>query len=178
MQHVERLAREKAATAAHRIQGPAIIIAADTVVVAGGEILGKPGSPRDASRMLRLLSGRAHQVLTGLALLLLPPGKHLSGHKPGGKLISDVECTRVFFAPLTADEIAAYVASGEPMGKAGGYAIQGRAGRFVIRIEGCYFNVVGLPLARLYSMLRKAGLQRLVLKNKRRPTPSGRRKRT
>lgn len=168
--HVARLAREKVLACAEGISGPAILIGADTVVLAGRRILGKPSSPRDASRMLGLLSGRTHTVLTGIAVL------HLPARRRTRRLQSVVECTRVTFASLSAHEIAAYVASGEPMGKAGAYAIQGRAGKFVTRIEGCYFNVVGLPLARLYRMMRRAGLEQSVLKNKRRPKPSGRRK--
>jgi len=145
--HVARLAREKAAAVAKRILTPAVVIGADTVVVVGREILGKPSSPRDARRMLRLLSGKTHKVLTGVAVLCLMPGTR------SVRLFSAVESTNVRFAPLSAREIYAYVATGEPMGKAGAYAIQGRAGKFVTRIEGCYFNVVGLPLARLYRML-------------------------
>ena len=174
--HVTRLAREKARAGAKGISGPAVVIGADTVVVVGRKILGKPASRRDARRMLRLLSGRTHAVLTGFAVLYLPRQKRRSRTLTGATLRSAVESTRVTFAPLSAREITAYLASGEPMGKAGAYAIQGRAGKFVTRIEGCYFNVVGLPLARLYSMLRKAGLENVSRKNKRRPKPSGRRR--
>ncbi len=145
--HVARLAREKALACAKRVSGPAIILGADTVVVLGRHILGKPSSPANARHMLRLLSGRTHRVLTGIALLRLASDGRT-------RVLSAVESTRVTFAPLGAREIAAYVSSGEPMGKAGAYAIQGRAGRFVTRIEGCYFNVVGLPLSRLCRMLR------------------------
>lgn len=160
-EHVLRLAREKATAGAKGISGPAAVIGADTVVVVGREILGKPASRRDARRMLRLLSGRTHRVLTGLALLLLRlrPGEHRQSSARRGKIRSAVESTRVTFAPLSSREIAAYVASGEPMDKAGAYAVQGRAGKFVTRIEGCYFNVVGLPLVHLCRMLRKMGLK-------------------
>jgi nucleoside triphosphate pyrophosphatase len=175
-EHVRRLAREKALTGAMQLSGPAVVVGADTVVVAGGEILGKPTSRSDARRMLRLLSGRTHAVLTGLALLRLPRRSRRCPALSGATLRSAVESTRVTFAPLSAREIAAYLASGEPMGKAGAYAIQGRGGKFVTRIEGCYCNVVGLPLARLYSMLRKAGLENISRKYKRRPKPSGRRR--
>jgi septum formation protein len=99
--------------------------------------------------MLRLLSGRTHQVLTGVALLRLPESELLVEH----------ERTRVTFTALSDAEIEEYVASGEPLDKAGGYAIQGRAGRYIPRIEGCYFNVVGLPLARVYRMLRELNWQ-------------------
>ena len=126
---------------------PAIVIAADTVVVMNGEVLGKPASAEDAAQMLRRLGGRSHQVLTGLAVLRIL----------GGAARVEVETTQVTFAPLTETEIEAYVVSGEPLDKAGAYAIQGRGGRFVARVEGCYFNVVGLPLARLYRMLSEMG---------------------
>lgn len=145
--YVRRLAEVKARAVAARISPPAIVIAADTVVVMNGEVLGKPASAEDAGRMLRRLSGRSHQVLTGLAVLKIP----------GGAARVEIETTQVTFAPLTETEIVAYVASGEPLGKAGAYAIQGRGGRFVARVEGCYFNVVGLPLARLYGILREMG---------------------
>ncbi len=154
-EQVTRLAREKALAAARRVRGPAIVIGADTVVVVGRKILGKPSSRRSARLMLRRLSGRTHRVLTGLALLGLPPGKRLPPTGRGGKMLSAVESTRVTFAPLSTRQIEAYVKSGEPMGKAGAYAIQGGAGKFVTRIEGCYFNVVGLPLARLCRLLQQ-----------------------
>jgi septum formation protein len=141
--YVERLAREKAlAVAANPGE---IILAADTTVVVDDEVLEKPSSPGDAVRMLRLLSGREHEVMTGVCL------------RSPGALASGVEVTRVRFVPLTEDEIAGYVASGEPMDKAGAYAIQGLASKFIDRVEGCYFNVVGLPVARVYRMLKEAG---------------------
>ncbi len=144
---VARLAEEKARAAAAQIHEPAIILGADTVVEVGGKILGKPRDAAEAREMLSFLSGRTHRVLTGLCVLRVPEGG----------VRSAVENTRVTFAPLTQEEIADYVASGEPFDKAGGYAIQGRAGRYVTRIEGCYFNVVGLPLARLYALLKGLG---------------------
>ncbi len=149
--YVRRLAMEKARAAAGAeadwIPHPAIFVGADTTVVAGEEVLGKPESEADAGRMLRMLSGRVHEVRTGLALLRRPD--------PAERVLEEI--TRVSFAPLSEDEIAAYVASGEPFDKAGGYAIQGLAGRYITRIEGCYFNVVGLPLARLWAALRELG---------------------
>lgn len=149
--YVERLARAKARTAAARLtemhQDCGTIVAADTTVVLEGEILGKPESAEDARRMLRQLSGRWHQVLTGLAVLPLGDAAHREH--------AVVEETRVQFAKLSANEIEAYIATGEPFDKAGAYAIQGLAGKFIPRIEGCYFNVMGLPLARLYEILRK-----------------------
>ncbi len=131
--HVRRLARAKA-RAARRQRGE-WVLAADTVVVLGTKILGKPHSPRDAARMLRSLSGRMHRVLTGVCLLT-PRRSH-----------STVVETKVWFRTLSSAEIARYVASREPFDKAGAYAIQGLASRFVRRIDGDYFNVVGLPLS-------------------------------
>jgi septum formation protein len=125
----------------------ALVIGADTEVVIDGEVLGKPISDDDARRMLRRLAGRTHEVLTGVAVIRLPDGARRIEH----------EVTQVAFAPLTDADIAAYVASEEHRDKAGGYAIQGRAGTFVTRVEGCYFNVVGLPLARLARMLSNLG---------------------
>ena len=145
-----RLAEAKARAAVARL-GPTneqtIIVAADTTVEIAGEILGKPASPEAAREMLRRLSGKTHHVLTALALVFLPDGATRS----------DLESTEVCFSALSAKEIDEYVATGEPMDKAGAYAIQGRAGRFVERVEGCYFNVVGLPLARLYRNLKELG---------------------
>ncbi|MGC8794008.1 MAG: Maf family protein [Bryobacteraceae bacterium] len=139
--HVERLAREKARVAP---AGPDdIVLGADTVVVVDGEILGKPADAEDAARMLRKLSGRMHRVLTGVCL------------KRGPTELTHVEATWVSFATLDEQEIRDYVASGEPMDKAGAYAIQGLASRFVKRIEGCYFNVVGLPVASVYRLLKQ-----------------------
>lgn len=148
--YVRRLALAKARRAAEiavRKGRPAIVIGADTVVVAGGKILGKPGDLPTSRRMLRSLSGCTHTVLTGLAVVRIP----------GGVEKTAVEKTRVRFAKLSEKEIDAYLMTGEPYHKAGAYAIQGIAGRFVTRIEGCYFNVVGLPLARLCSLLREFG---------------------
>ncbi|MGH9791998.1 MAG: Maf family protein [Candidatus Acidiferrales bacterium] len=125
----------------------ALLIGADTEVVIDGEVLGKPESGEDARRMLRRLAGRTHEVITGVALVRLPDGERRVEH----------EVTRVTFAPLSDAEIEAYVASEEHRDKAGGYAIQGRGGTFVTRVEGCYFNVVGLPLARLWRMMREMG---------------------
>jgi septum formation protein len=156
--HVMRLAREKALAASNHFRGNAVIIAADTVVVASGKILGKPSSQNDARQMLRLLSGRKHRVLTGLAVLRMESSRALAGRRHT-RLLSSVETTSVWFTRLIPREIHDYVATGEPADKAGAYAIQGRAARFITRIEGCYFNVVGLPLARLYRMLRALGVR-------------------
>jgi septum formation protein len=144
---VLRLAQAKADLAAARAVGPAILIAADTEVVLDGHIFGKPRSSDDARRMLEKLSGRTHAVLTGVALVRLLDVER----------ISFVESTLVQFAPLSDEEITRYLATGEPHDKAGAYAIQGYAARYIPRIEGCYFNVVGLPLARLQQALRELG---------------------
>jgi septum formation protein len=140
---VLRLAQTKADLAAARAVGPAILIAADTEVVLDAHIFGKPRSSDDARSMLEKLSGRLHTVLTGVALIRLPDVERLSF----------VESTLVEFAPLSDEEIRRYLATGEPHDKAGAYAIQGYAARYIPRIEGCYFNVVGLPLARLQQAL-------------------------
>jgi septum formation protein len=144
---VLRLANAKAELVAARAVGPAIIIAADTIVVLDNKILGKPRSTDDARHMLEQLSGRTHSVLTGVSLIRLPDAAHLEF----------TESTLVYFNPLTSEEISAYLSTDEPYDKAGAYAIQGRAARYISRIEGCYFNVVGLPLARLVSSLRELG---------------------
>lgn len=146
--YVRRLAEEKARTVARQLAKDAVgefsfIIGADTVVVIGNEILGKPSSPANAREMLSRLSGKTHEVYTGLSVLV-----------GNGIAHTAVEKTRVTFQPLSEEEIEDYIATGEPFDKAGAYAIQGRGGKFISRIEGCYFNVMGLPLARLYAVLR------------------------
>lgn len=143
--YVLRIAREKAARGASRAMG-GVILAADTVVVSGGELLGKPADAQDARRMLALLSGTVHDVHTAVALI-----------HPGGNA-AEVASTRVRFVPLSQAEIDWYVSTGEPEGKAGAYAIQGAASRFVDRIEGSWSNVVGLPVATVYRLLRDAGV--------------------
>jgi septum formation protein len=140
---IARLAREKAEDVARRfapLPENTVVLGCDTEVVLDGVPLGKPRNDGDASRMLHMLSGRAHEVLTGVCLI--PGGEHL-------------ESTRVWFREMSESEIAEYVASGEPRDKAGAYAIQGRAARFIPRIEGCYYNVMGLPVAALYGRLRE-----------------------
>jgi septum formation protein len=144
---VLRLATTKADLAAARAVGPAVVVGADTTVVCEGKILNKPESLDQARSMLELLSGRTHSVLTGVAIVRLPDNQRRQF----------TESTLVEFRPIPEDELAAYLATGESFDKAGGYAIQGRAGRFIPRIEGCYFNVVGLPLSRLLSELRALG---------------------
>jgi septum formation protein len=137
---VRRLAEEKASTAEC---GPDdVVLGADTVVLVDDEVFGKPADDREAARMLRQLSGRAHTVCTGICLR--------SPHRT----ISDVAQTSVFFIPLSDNEIQEYTRSGEPRGKAGGYAIQGLASKFVWRIEGCFYNVVGLPISLVCQHLK------------------------
>ena len=141
----ERLAREKAHVVAQ--QKPAdFILAADTIAVVDGEILGKPRDTEDAARMLRLLLGRAHEVITGVCLI-----------GPGGVENVQSERTLVAMSEIGEKEIQAYIETGEPMDKAGAYAIQGIASRWIPRIEGDYFNVVGLPMALVWRMLRERG---------------------
>jgi septum formation protein len=150
-----RLAREKAQAAFDRLPEPAgaLVLGADTIVVVDGEVLGKPASPADAFRMLRRLSGRWHDVITGVCLC----GASLGN--PEEKPFADVraETTRVQFLPLTDEDIRQYIATGEPMDKAGAYAIQGVASRWAPRIEGDYFNVMGLPVSLVCRMLREWG---------------------
>lgn len=141
---VRRLACEKAAAVAPRHSG-SIVLGADTVVVVDGDVLGKPDGDDGAARMLRRLSGRAHEVLTGVAL------------RAAHRRRDGVQSTRVVFRALSADEVAWYVASGESADKAGGYAIQGRASRFVTRIEGSWTNVVGLPVELVDGLLDELG---------------------
>jgi len=138
--YVRRLARSKAE--AISFHSEELVLAADTTVAVDGSVLEKPGDAADARRMLSMLQGRWHEVLTGICLL------NRARH------IADCETTRVRFASLSPQEIDDYVATGEPMDKAGAYAIQGAASRFVDRIEGCYFNVVGLPVALVWKHLK------------------------
>jgi len=145
--YVLRLARDKAHIAARQVKArsePSICIGADTTVVLGKRLLGKPESIEEARWMLRELSGQTHEVLTGIALVTTPDLREAS----------HVETTKVTFAEISEEEIENYLASGEPFDKAGAYGIQGLAGKYVTRIEGCYFNVMGLPLSRLWRMLR------------------------
>jgi len=141
--YVRRLASDKSAAAIQKYVVSVVVLGADTTVVVDGEILGKPADDADVERMLRRLSGRRHDVLTGVSL------------RRGAYELGRVETTAVEFAPLTDDDIAWYVASGEGRDKAGAYAIQGLASRFIPRIEGSYSNVVGLPLACVHGLLRE-----------------------
>jgi septum formation protein len=140
----ERLARAKAESVARRERLP--VLAADTLVLCDGQVLGKPGSPGEAAAMLRLLSGRSHEVVTGVCLAA------------GGAARSGVERTTVEFARMAEDEIAAYVATGEPLDKAGAYHVEGRGARFIEAIHGSPSNVAGLPVRLVHRLLREAGL--------------------
>ena len=143
---VVRLAREKALAVQDRYPS-ACIVGADTVVLCEEQILGKPSSHEEASSMLRILSGKTHQVLTGVCLL------HLD------MLFLECATTDVTFRRLSELEIESYLQSGEPFDKAGAYAIQGLGARFVERIDGCHFNVVGLPVSRLYQMMKRLDVE-------------------
>jgi|ERR1700722_4996278 septum formation protein len=143
--YAERLAREKALVVSQKRPNDAIL-GADTIVVIDNQILGKPADQADAARMLRLLSGRRHQVITGICLIVDSEAKVAS------------ETTSVVMSEISGAEIQSYVATGEPMDKAGAYAIQGIASRWIPRIEGDYSNVVGLPVALVYRMLQQAGV--------------------
>jgi septum formation protein len=144
--HAQRLAREKASAVAKR-NPDAVTIAADTIVVIDGKVLGKPADFEDARRMLSMLSGREHTVITAVAVAR------------GGKLRSSIEEVRVRFRKLRGDEIDAYIATGEPMDKAGAYGIQGYGATIVERVDGDYFAVMGLPLARLVTLLRAVAVR-------------------
>lgn len=155
-QLVRRLALAKAETAigSRGTREPAMVIGADTIVVAGRRILGKPGTTARAVEMLRELQGREHRVITGVAVIAAASGESLT----------ETESTTVWFDPMTEKEIADYVATGEPVDKAGAYAIQGIASRYISKIEGDYFNVVGLPIARVWKMLRRLGYREAITK--------------
>ena len=150
-QLVEALSREKALWAARQEDPEAIVIGSDTVVVRDGEILGKPASPAQAEEMLASLSGRSHEVCTGITVC------------QGDRVVSQVEVTQVTFRHLTPQEIAQYVRTGEPMDKAGAYGIQGLGALLVEGIQGDYSAVVGLPVCRLGRMLLDFGVDCLAL---------------
>jgi septum formation protein len=152
IEYVKRLAWEKALAVLETAPERAVVLGADTTVVLDGESLGKPADEGDARKMLERLSGRSHQVMTGVCIAF----RGADGMANAGVEVEvEAEVTEVEFTAMSAEEIAAYVASGEPMDKAGAYAIQGRASRWIPRIEGCYFNVVGLPVARVCEMLAR-----------------------
>ena len=148
---VEELSRQKAAEVAATADPEDVIIAADTVVAVGDQVLGKPHSPQEAEAMLTALSGRTHTVYTGITVCR------------GDRSVTQHEATPVHFRTLTPEEISAYVSTGEPMDKAGSYGIQGLGGLLVEGIEGDYFNVVGLPICRLGLILRQFGVDPLTI---------------
>ncbi len=150
LEAVKRIARQKAEIVAETIN-EGIIIAADTIVVYEGEILGKPLDENDAFLKLSTLKGQSHNVITALCVKDVISGSYEL----------EAEITRVYFRNMSEKEIWGYIATGEPMDKAGAYGIQGIGSIFVDRIEGCYFNVVGLPLSRLYIMLKRYGVNLL-----------------
>ena len=152
--YVVRIARTKAETAAHYMQRRALsqrwpVLAADTTVVCGGRIIGKPENADEAARMLKDLAGKQHEVVTAIALAF------------NDRVETAISESKVWLRDLSADEIRRYVATGESLDKAGGYAIQGRAASFITRIEGSYSGVVGLPLAETAALLAKAGVDTL-----------------
>lgn len=143
-EYARRVARSKALHVADSSPAGSLVLGADTIVTIGGLILGKPAGPFDASRMLRMLSGQTHEVITAICLVSAPAQIEAVKH----------ESTFVTFCELSENEIRGYVASHEPFDKAGAYAIQGLASKFVTHISGCYFNVVGLPIPLLYEVLK------------------------
>jgi len=146
-EYVEKIALGKAKDVLNKIQEPSIIIAADTVVALNEEILGKPKDKADAYNMLYKLSDNTHAVYTGIVLI----------NSESGKILKDSVKTEVVFSKLTDKHIKDYIDSGDPFDKAGAYGIQGKAGVFVKKINGCYYNVVGLPLNKLNEMIEKIG---------------------
>ena len=147
--YARRAALAKAMHVATKSPAGSLVLGADTIVTIGGLVLGKPSGPFDATRMLRLLSGQTHEVITGICLIRAPEQIVALNH----------ETTFVTFRMLDRDEIRAYVASHEPFDKAGAYAVQGLASKFVTHISGCYFNVVGLPIPLLYEILKTLPLE-------------------
>lgn len=145
---VEELALKKALSVSENLKDGSLVIGADTIVVKD-DILGKPSDEYDALRMLHILEGDMHEVLTGVAIVDLSTMEYIKGH----------EKTKVFMKNLTDEKIKAYIDTGEPMDKAGAYGIQGKGALLVEKIEGCYFNVVGLPLGKLSEMLEYFGVK-------------------
>jgi septum formation protein len=146
-EYARRIARAKALEVAARSPSGSLVLGADTIVTISGLVLGKPSGPFDATRMLRVLSGQTHEVITAVCLVRAPDQIAALKH----------ESTFVTFCELSEEQIRAYVASHEPFDKAGAYAIQGLASKFVIHISGCYFNVVGLPVSLLDETLKTIG---------------------
>lgn len=148
-QLVEKLAERKASAVAAEFSGEGLVIGADTIVILGNKLMGKPQDRSDAIEMLRELQGRSHEVFTGVAVIDVATGQSVVTH----------QATAVRFKPMTMEQIERYVDTGEPMDKAGAYAVQGKASIFIDSIRGCYFNVVGLPVAKLADALRVFGVE-------------------
>ena len=146
--YVMELARGKALSVARGLNSASLVIGCDTIVAYGGSVLGKPLDREDAFSMLKMLSGKKHQVYSGIALV----------NRSSGQMMSDYVMTEVKFDQMSEDEIRDYIATGEPMDKAGAYGIQGHGGVFVEEIHGCYYNVVGLPLNKLKNMIKGMGV--------------------
>lgn len=147
-EYVINIAKGKALIVTDKFHDERIIIGCDTIVFHNGSILGKPANKEEAYKMLKMLSGNTHEVYTGIALV----------NSLNKKILTDYCCTQVTFSHLNDSQINSYIESGEPMDKAGAYGIQGLGGVFVEKINGCYFNVMGLPLNKLYLMLRGMGV--------------------
>lgn len=147
-QQVEQLAERKATAVAAQLNR-GLVIGADTLVVLGQSVLGKPADRQEAIEMIKRLQGRSHEVFTGLAVIDADTGKTVVTH----------QATAVRFKPMTAEQIERYVDTGEPFDKAGAYAVQGKASIFIDSIRGCYFNVVGLPVAKLADVLKVFGVE-------------------
>lgn len=141
--YVEEIALGKAKDVADKIKEPSVIIGVDTIVTINNKVLGKPKDKEDAFDMLSELSGKVHKVYSGIAII----------NTKTNKILQDFVCTEVVFSSLSDDEIREYIESGEPLDKAGAYGIQGKGGVFVEKINGCYYNVVGLPLNKIKNML-------------------------
>ncbi len=148
---VEELATKKACSVASDMEEGTVVIGADTMVALNDQVMGKPKGEQDAKDMIRKLQGKKHQVYTGVCAVVKEAGKE-------NRIISFVQCTDVWVYPMTEEQIDAYVASGEPMDKAGAYGIQGKFAVYIEKIEGDYLNIVGFPVSRLYQTLLKEGI--------------------
>lgn len=154
---VEELATRKACSVASDMNEEIIVIGADTMVALDGQVMGKPKNEQDAKAMVKKLQGKKHQVYTGVCAVVKETGK-------GDKIIRFVQCTDVWVYPMTEEQINAYVATGEPMDKAGAYGIQGKFAVHIEKIEGEYLNIVGFPVSKLYQTLLKEGIDLLSCK--------------
>lgn len=153
---VIELSGQKAEDVASQVEEMTMVIGADTVVAIDDTILGKPKDEEDAVRMIRMLQGRSHSVFTGVSIVIK---ENKNGEDKNTKVIQFAEETKVYVYPMSEEEIRNYVATGEPMDKAGSYGIQGKFATFIQGLEGDYYNVVGFPVARIYQTLKKEGIQ-------------------